>query len=182
MSCANKCGEYLTHRGFLTKTLWLYSLISIWTSTLLLPEAFADISFTANLDRGQEVSRIKEETPSLPHQAMGNAQLTYKANSQQVCYTIRFEQLVGKETEVHVHAPAPIGENAPVLFFISPQEAGGPSPIGSPKKGCMGPLNKQEVRWLKRGLWYLNIHTNQFPGGEIRGQVLQNLDNPEQEK
>ncbi len=29
-----------------------------------------------------------------------------------------------------------------------------------------------QVADLLAGLWYLNLHTNAFPGGEIRGQVL----------
>ena len=141
--------------------------------------AIADMHFTVVLNSEQEVSQPKQSKTSHRSKGSGQARLIYHADSKKVCFTLRFEKLVGKEMEVHVHAPAPKEENAPVLFFIAPQESGGPSPPGSPKNGCIGPLNKQELRWLKRERWYVNIHTDEFPGGEIRGQVLTASDQSE---
>ncbi len=141
--------------------------------------AVADMRFEVVLNSKQEVSHAKQSITPRTSDGTGQAQLTYHTDSKKVCYTLRFEKLLGKEMEVHVHAPSPEKENSPVLFFIAPQESGGPSPIGSPKKGCIGPLNKQELRWLKRGRWYVNIHTDKFPGGEIRGQVLKASDQSE---
>ena len=47
-----------------------------------------------------------------------------------------------------------------------------PTP-GSPKNGCETPeLTADQRRDLLRGLWYVNIHTANNPGGEIRGQVI----------
>ncbi len=153
--------------------LWPSVFAYILIASIDVAPAFAKTTFTVTLDSKQEVSRVKQEQKIHKNDAAGKAQLIYEPTSQEVCYTISFQQLIGTETEVHIHAPAPKHENAPVLFFIAPEESGGPSPIGSPKSGCLGPLNTQELRWLKRGLWYLNIHTDEFPGGEIRGQVLQ---------
>ncbi len=70
--------------------------------------AIADMHFTASLDSEQEFSQAKQ--PKTPHTSdgTGKAQLTYHADSKKVCYTLRFEQLVGNEMEVHIHAPAPI--------------------------------------------------------------------------
>src|SRR5262249_62167530 len=52
----------------------------------------------------------------------------------------------------------------------------GPSPVGSPKQGCIVISDKQQVKDLKNGLWYINVHTTGPPPasttGEIRGQVL----------
>jgi hypothetical protein len=36
----------------------------------------------------------------------------------------------------------------------------------------VGPLDSQEEKALEKGLLYINIHSDQFPGGELRGQVL----------
>ncbi len=30
----------------------------------------------------------------------------------------------------------------------------------------------QQLSDLENGLWYVNVHTSTFPGGEIRGQIL----------
>lgn len=156
--------------------LWPSLFACILVAGIDVVTAFANTTFTVALDSKQEVSRLKQEKNTHKNNATGNAQLIFEPTSQQVCYTMSFERLVGTETEVHVHAPAPKHENAPVLFFIAPEESGGSSPLGSPKKGCLGPLNSQELRWLKQGLWYLNIHTDKFPGGQIRGQVLKESD------
>ncbi len=134
--------------------------------------ASVDVPFMAVLNAGQEAFNLKQRSAPPTSSGIGNAMLNYHEKSRKVCYSISFQHLDGKETEAHFHAPAPIGENAPVLFFISPPASGGPSAFGVPKVGCVGPLNKQELRWLRKGLWYLNIHTDKFPGGEIRGQVL----------
>ena len=133
---------------------------------------YAAVSFISVLNAGQEGMSAKQRDAPPDSTALGNAILNYDESNRKVCYALSFTQLVGKETEAHFHAPASIGENAPVLFFISPPMSGGASPFGTPKVGCVGPLNKQELRWLKKGLWYLNIHTDKFPGGEIRGQIF----------
>ncbi|MCZ6613201.1 MAG: CHRD domain-containing protein [Thaumarchaeota archaeon] len=44
--------------------------------------------------------------------------------------------------------------------------------ITNPKNGCVGPLDKDQAKDLKDGLFYINIHTTEFGGGAIRGQVL----------
>jgi hypothetical protein len=33
-------------------------------------------------------------------------------------------------------------------------------------------ITDQQLDWLRKGLLYMNIHTNQFRGGEIRGQII----------
>ncbi len=163
---------YVTMKQCLSLTRLSVLVYGLLLSVGVMPAA-ADMHFTAVLNSEQEVFQAKQTKTPYTSDGTGQARLTYHADSKKVCYTLRFENLVGKEMEAHLHAPSPKKENSPVLFFIAPQESGGPSPIGSPKNGCIGPLNKQELRWLKRGLWYVNIHTDEFPGGEIRGQVLQ---------
>ncbi len=150
--------------------LFLSLLVHSWI--VIVSPVYADVPFTAVLNAGQEAFKLKQRSAPPTSGAMGNAMLNYHEKTRKVCYSISFQHLTGKETEAHFHAPASIGENAPVLFFISPPASGGPSAFGVPKIGCVGPLNKQELRWLRKGLWYLNVHTDKFPGGEIRGQVL----------
>jgi hypothetical protein len=119
--------------------------------------------FTALLNAGQEV-------PPRGSSAQGLAFMTFNSTNGELCYSISYQGLTSAEILAHFHAPAPPGQNANVLFDISPS----PSPLGSPKTGCVGPLSKQNVRDLRDGLFYINIHTSTFPGGEIRGQVLPN--------
>ncbi|MEJ7862172.1 MAG: CHRD domain-containing protein [Pyrinomonadaceae bacterium] len=65
-----------------------------------------------------------------------------------------------------MHINGPVGVNSPVRF-----------PLGtvSGTTGTIGPLTFEvtpaEVTDLRAKGWYVNIHTANFPGGEIRGQV-----------
>jgi len=43
--------------------------------------------------------------------------------------------------------------------------------LASPIKGS-ATLNDKQVTDLMAGQWYFNVHTQQNPSGEIRGQVL----------
>ena len=78
-------------------------------------------------------------------------------------YDVAFSGLQGTENNAHIHGPAPAGQNAGVVFGFAP---------GSPKVGSFGPLTAQQVADLNAGLYYVNIHSTVFPGGELRGQIV----------
>jgi CHRD domain len=119
-------------------------------------------TFTAVLNSGQEPPPNTNDSP-----ALGVAFVTFNTDTGELCFSISFEEfrLTSEETNAHFHAPAPPGMNAGVIVQL-------PTP-GSPKNGCETPeLTEAQRRDLFRGLWYINIHTEKNPGGEIRGQVL----------
>jgi hypothetical protein len=91
-------------------------------------------------------------------------------------------------TNAHIHAPAPPGTNAPVVWgFI-----GTPFNDNNPNDVVVTPFSTGvggtvSAKWdapegnnttltaqlpnILAGLSYINFHTLQFPGGEIRGQI-----------
>jgi len=120
--------------------------------------------FTASLNGAQE-------NPPVASPSTGVAVLYFNKTNSSLCYRISYTPLAGTEILAHFHGPAAPGANGPVVKDISPPPAG-PSPLGSPKHGCVT-LDKQQVKDLKKGLWYINVHTTPFaPSGEIRGQVF----------
>ena len=83
-----------------------------------------------------------------------------------------FANLTGPATGMHIHGPAGAGTNAGVLVSLVPHSF----PATDPTKGGVIVAN---VAWptndtaaLLGGLTYLNIHTAEYPGGEIRGQLV----------
>jgi hypothetical protein len=78
-------------------------------------------------------------------------------------YELSFSGLLGPQTGAHIHGPAAVGVNAGILF---------PFPNGSPVFGTFGPLLATQLTQLNGALWYVNVHSTVYPGGEIRGQIL----------
>ena len=116
-------------------------------------------TFTALLNGGQE-------TPATTSDAFGVAFLTFNEKTKNLCYSISFTRLTSTEIAAHVHGPAAPGQSADILFGLMPVP-------GNPKNGCVGPFTTGSVRKaLKKGQLYLNVHTNQNPNGEIRGQII----------
>jgi hypothetical protein len=116
--------------------------------------------FTAVLNGAQE-------TPPVQSPSQGVALLTLNKDNLNLCYAISYSPLGGTETVAHFHGPGAPGQAAGILHDITPA----PSPVGSPKNGCVT-LTKDEVKLLTKGLIYINIHSSIAMAGEIRGQVL----------
>ncbi|XSG75028.1 CHRD domain-containing protein [Herpetosiphon llansteffanensis] len=91
--------------------------------------------------------------------AMGTIQINTAANT--LSYNITYHDLSSAETAAHIHGFAPRGTNTGVLFNL---------PLGASKVGTLNYAENQEAGILA-GQTYINIHTGNFPGGEVRGQL-----------
>jgi hypothetical protein len=120
----------------------------------------APISFTVPLTGAEQVPPV--ETP-----AKGSAAITYDPATRVVTWAITYSGLSAPATKAHFHGPAEKGKNAPVLIWLSTKG----SPAASPFKG-EATLTPEQAQQFTSGEWYVNVHTQEHPGGEIRGQVL----------
>lgn len=116
------------------------------------------ISWTASLDGAQEV-------PASGSSATGSAFGTLDDLSGTLSWNISFSGLSGPAVGLHFHGPAPAGANAGVLINVGDISGLTSSSIGS------ADLSPMQIGYLLDGLMYINVHTAQFPAGEIRGQV-----------
>ena len=95
----------------------------------------------------------------------GFATMTLDDATNLFSWDISWSGLSGSETVMHFHGAALPSQNAGVQVNF-----GGISGTNSPSIGSTTISNAQENDLLS-GLWYINIHTDLFPAGEIRGQV-----------
>lgn len=142
------------------------SLITLGLAILslgLAPTARAAVySLGGNIDSTQEV-------PANASTGSGAILGFYDDVSNELSWDISFSGLSGPATGMHFHGAADPGVNAGVRVNI-----GSISGLGSPSVGSTTITGDQGAELLG-GLWYVNIHTATFPGGEIRGQVAATL-------
>jgi len=120
--------------------------------------AGADQGFSANLTGSQEV-------PPNASPATGRGFVILDAAEAQITVLLNFTGLTTNAIAGHIHRAA-TGVNGPIIFDLSPP----PVTAGAitPQTFAVTP---QQVADLKAGLWYFNVHTSTFPGGETRGQI-----------
>lgn len=95
--------------------------------------------------------------------ASGSLEAAYDSDTMEFSWTVTYDGLTGPATAAHFHGPAAEGEDASPVVPIE-------GDLASPIEGS-ATLTEEQVTQLTDGMWYINIHTDQYPNGEIRGQV-----------
>jgi len=108
-----------------------------------------------------------EEVPPVQTAGSGIAELTYDPATRTVKWTITCSGLSGTATMVHFHGPASRGEKGGVLVWLSKQGNTAESPVTG-----QAILTPEQAEQFTAGRWYVNVHTQANPGGEIRGQAI----------
>jgi hypothetical protein len=104
------------------------------------------------------------EVPPNDSAGTGTVQATFDTDTKVFTWTIEYSGLTGDATAAHFHGPAAPDANAgPVI----PIEGNLASPISG-----TATLTDAQAAELQGGMWYFNIHTAQFPDGELRGQLV----------
>jgi hypothetical protein len=102
-----------------------------------------------------------QEVPPNASAGTGTGTIDVNTVTNQLSYNITFSGLGSAETMAHIHGFAAPGSNAGIIHTL---------PNGSPKIGVFNYSEAQEANILN-GLSYVNIHSVNFPNGEIRGQI-----------
>jgi hypothetical protein len=131
------------------------------------------------------------ETPaSLNSPGSGQFRATIDATAQTITYTLTYTALSSPVTQSHVHFGAPATTGG-VMFFLCSNLGNGPAGTPAcPASGgtvtrtitaaeIVGPGNQlvppgdfnSVVKIIRSGVGYANVHSTNFPGGEIRGPV-----------
>ena len=108
-----------------------------------------------------------QEVPAVTTNAMGTAVFSLNAAKTELSYDITVTGLSGPITSAHIHN-APVGANgAPVLTLTFTDN----HTAGVWKSTDTTPLTAALVSQLEASAFYVNVHTADHTGGEIRGQI-----------
>lgn len=87
----------------------------------------------------------------------------------QLTLNVTYRNLSASATAAHIHGPAGLFENTGVMVSLAPLNGWGFG-IGGTLSGAVK-LSAAQLAAVVDGLTYVNIHTANNPGGEIRGQI-----------
>lgn len=130
-------------------------------------------TFTATMTGGEEV-------PPKNTKATGSAKFVSSSDGNSMTYRIRVVNINGV-TMAHIHS-GDIGKNGPIVVTLF-KSAAPTGPMNGPlsqgtitSANLQGPLKGKTisdlVKLINDGKAYANVHTQQNPKGEIRGQIF----------
>jgi hypothetical protein len=160
--------------GIVTAALALSALVSVSSGSLVtLSHAQGEQKFTAKMTG-------KDEVPPHDTKATGTAEFTLSADGKTISYKVDVMN-IDKVTVAHIHQGKP-GENGPPVVWLFNSSSNPTGPMnGKLSEGkitssdLVGPLKGKQisdlVKLINDGNAYANVHTQQNPKGEIRGQI-----------
>ena len=139
-------------------------LFKLLTVTLL----FAFVFTSCEKDKEENKQTIfkatlsgSNEVPANNSMATGSTTLTYNEDTKTFTAVTTYSGLT--PTAGHIHKAAK-GENGPVIFPFTD--------LTSPINLTSAALTDAQVTALFKDSMYVNLHTAEHPGGEIRGQLM----------
>ena len=102
------------------------------------------------------------EVPSNTSEAKGNSVLTFNKVTKKFQVVTTYSGLTPMGGHIHM---AEKGANGAVVFPLGDK-------LASPITFQSGVLTAEQIKALEDGHLYVNLHTEMYPGGEIRGQLM----------
>ena len=150
-------------------------MVSLAVLNFASPSHAEIIQFKADLKGSNEVP---------PNQTAGTGTVTatFDPATKQMSWAGNYSGLGGPPTAAHFHGPAAAGVNARLVLWISDNigqcsqgecrsKSDTKAHPSNPFQGS-ATLTDAQISDLLAGLYYVNIHTDAFPGGELRGQLI----------
>ena len=103
------------------------------------------------------------EVPANNSTATGTATLTFNTVTKAFTISVIYNGVTASAGHIHKAAS---GQSGPPVFPFSS--------LSSPINFTSDPLDASMEGDLNANLYYVNIHSSTFPGGEIRGQLIKN--------
>ena len=163
----------------LIKLTALTSLLFIFVFGMSSCEKIAEKKKTTDYEKKGILMTGAQEIPANSSSALGIMDVSYTKETRLLTWSVTWSGLTGPVTLMHIHGVAPSGFVASsVLNTIAGSNALAlPNATLYPATGKFsgtmladGFVVKEQD--LLNGLYYMNIHTAAFGGGEIRGQIV----------
>lgn len=107
------------------------------------------------------------EVPATDSKGEGYFTATYRPSTKVLEYRINLVRLSGPVRQVGLYGPAAPDQNAAQVVWIDIPFYADRSTVND---GVT--LTEQQAKEVLAGLWYVNVLTEKYPDGEIRGQIL----------
>lgn len=106
-----------------------------------------------------------QEVPAATSTGTGYGRVFVNTTTMTYTFTVVFNGMTSAQTLSHIHAPAAIGATAPVIINFG--TVGGTSGTISGS----GSITQGQLNQIRAGQGYINVHSSNFPNGELRGQL-----------
>lgn len=94
---------------------------------------------------------------------IGAAEITVNSSQKRICFTLQASN-IGPPTMAHIHL-GQAGAAGVAAVTLSP-------PVNGTSTGCSDVARSLALAMLKNpAAYYVNVHTDEFPSGAIRGQL-----------
>jgi hypothetical protein len=166
MSKNNNISSVLTITVLIAVTITMVSA-TIFSNHIVLAQ---NQKFNAKLSGQQEVP---------PVQTTASGMAWFKPMQDKVWFKLNVTDMQGV-TQAHIHTGKQ-GENGPVVVTLyksaTPQPINGKLAYGNITANLLeGPMKGKQISDLatamSNGSTYVNVHTEKYPNGEIRGQIM----------
>lgn len=147
-------------------------------------ESLTETAQEQPLSAAMEGDSVRPTAVTTTGQGSWTGTLRYLNGVATLDYQLSFSGLVGVATEVHLHGPAAADASAPILVDLGELPAGssGDITLGATSGTGQGMLDlaleltptvsgDSLHKLLDAGLVYVDVHTSEHTGGEIRGQI-----------
>jgi CHRD domain len=108
------------------------------------------------------------EAPPNDSPARGVMEGTFDTDTNTLTWTVTYSGLATAPIGAAFHGPVPVGQPPEE---IAPIQVATPGNLASPFHG-VAKIDDVQAKDLEDGRWYFNLHSKQFPAGEIRGPVV----------
>jgi CHRD domain len=168
-------------------------LVFVSFVALALLVVVAATAAVAHNDNGKGKAKLDgyQEAPlTLSTPATGSFRIRVRSDG--LHYTLRYSGIPTSVTQAHIHLGRTALTGGILAFLCGPQPQAGDKPTCPTQAGTVeGVIDMADVlaianqgiaagelteviRALRKGAVYANVHSTQYPGGEIRGQVDNN--------